>query len=105
MTPVSEFTGAGDASVGQNACVLTLGTGIHCGSVQALNATVDLGGTVVNGLVQANVCTESPSDGAPLFSGGTVLGILAFGGDCASGAESFFQPIAEILRAYGLSLD
>lgn len=36
---------------------------------------------------------------------GTVLGILSGGsGNCTTGGTSYYQPILEILAAYGLSI-
>jgi streptogrisin D len=51
---------------------------------------------------QADVCAEPGDSGGPLFSGGEVIGLTSGGGgDCASGGETFFQPVAEALSATG----
>ena len=38
-------------------------------------------------------------------SGGVALGLTSGGsGDCSSGGTTFFQPVAEALSAYGVSV-
>jgi hypothetical protein len=80
-------------------------TGVHCGTVLALNATVNYAEGTVSGLIQTNICSEPGDSGAPLYDGTILLGLLSGGsGNCASGGISFFQPITEVLSAYGLSV-
>ncbi|GHJ42567.1 S1 family peptidase [Streptomyces sp. TS71-3] len=93
-------------SVGQSVCRTGPATGVHCGTVSALNATVNYGGgDVVTGLIQTTVCAEPGDSGGPLFTGHSALGITSGGsGTCSSGGTTFFQPVVEPLSAYGLSL-
>ncbi|SBT40442.1 S1 family peptidase [Micromonospora auratinigra] len=99
--------GAGNAVIGQYVCRSGATTGVRCGSVTALNATVNYAEGSVSGLIRTNICAEAGDSGGPLYvpSTGTVLGILSGGsGTCTSGGTSYFQPITEVLAAYGVSI-
>ncbi|MGH3378559.1 MAG: S1 family peptidase [Actinoallomurus sp.] len=100
-----DITSAGDAYIGESVCMRGVTSGIRCGEVLALNATVNYGDGTVNGLIETSICTEPGDSGAPLFDGSTLLGTLSGGsGDCASGGISFFQPITPVLSATGTSV-
>lgn len=100
-----DITSAGSAYVGESVCTRGSTSGVHCGVVVALNATVNYAEGTVTGLIETNICAEPGDSGAPLYHGGTLLGILSGGsGDCTSGGVSFFQPIIPVLSAYGLSV-
>ncbi|MFI7281465.1 S1 family peptidase [Micromonospora chersina] len=99
--------GAGNAYVGQAVCRSGATTGVRCGSVTGLNQTVNYAEGAVYGLIRTNICAEPGDSGGPLYvaSTGTVLGILSGGsGNCTSGGTSYYQPITEILAAYGLTV-
>ncbi|MFJ6166950.1 S1 family peptidase [Micromonospora orduensis] len=99
--------GAGTAYVGQAVCRSGATTGVRCGSVTGLNQTVNYAGGVVYGLIRTNICAEPGDSGGPLYvaSTGTIIGILSGGsGNCTSGGTSYYQPITEVLAAYGLTL-
>ncbi|MCW8379890.1 S1 family peptidase [Streptomyces justiciae] len=101
-----DITGTATAYVGQTVCRRGATTGVHCGRVTALNATVNYGGgEVVYGLIQTNICAEPGDSGGPLYAGDKVIGILSGGsGNCTSGGTTYYQPIQEALNAYGLSV-
>ncbi|MEU5365591.1 S1 family peptidase [Streptomyces sp. NPDC005925] len=101
-----EITGAGNAYVGQSVKRSGSTTGVHGGTVTALNATVNYGADgIVYGLIQTNVCAEPGDSGGSLFSGTTALGLTSGGsGNCSSGGTTFFQPVTEALSAYGVSI-
>ncbi|AJE81970.1 streptogrisin-B [Streptomyces albus] len=104
---VTQITGAGQATVGQQVCTTNdRTTGVHCGTVTGLNATVNYGnGQVVSGLAQTTLCSEPGSSGSPVFSGTIALGLISGGsGNCTSGGTSFYQPVPEVLSAYGLTI-
>jgi streptogrisin B len=81
-------------------------TGIHSGTVTALNVTVHYqGGGTVRGMIQTNVCAEPGDSGGPLYSGTSAVGITSGGsGDCRTGGTTFFQPVTAALSAYGVSV-
>lgn len=100
-----DITKAGNAYVGERVCMRGGTSGVHCGTVLALNATVNYADGTVNGLIETNICSEPGDSGGALYDGSTLLGILSGGtGDCTSGGVTFFQPITEILSAYGLTV-
>ncbi|MEV6616317.1 S1 family peptidase [Streptomyces sp. NPDC051051] len=100
-----DITGAANPVVGQSVCHVGRTTGHRCGTVQAVNVTVDYGGGTVYGLFRSTVCSEPGDTGGPAFSGGTALGIIVgSSGNCGSGGFTYYQPVAEWLSAYGLSV-
>lgn len=99
--------GPGTAYVGQAVCRSGVTTGVRCGTVTGLNQTVNYSTGVIYGLIRTNICAEPGDSGGPLYvaSTGTILGILSGGsGNCTSGGTTYYQPIAEVLAAYGLTL-
>ncbi|WP_413811827.1 S1 family peptidase [Streptomyces sp. OE57] len=101
-----DITGTATAHVGQQVCRRGATTGVRCGVVTALNATVNYGGgDIVYGLIQTNICAEPGDSGGPLYAGDKIIGILSGGsGDCTSGGTTYYQPIQEVLSAYGLTV-
>jgi streptogrisin B len=101
-----DVTGTATAYVGQQVCRRGATTGVQCGRVTGLNATVNYGsGDVVYGLIQTNICAEPGDSGGPLYAGDKIIGILSGGtGDCATGGTTYYQPIQEVLNAYGLTV-
>ncbi|TDC76384.1 S1 family peptidase [Streptomyces hainanensis] len=101
------ITGVGSPVIGSSATFSGPVGGCRTGTVTAVNATVNYGGgDIVSGLIRTNICVEPGESGGPLFTpGGLALGILSGGsGNCAVGGTSYFQPIGEVLNAYGLTL-
>jgi streptogrisin D len=80
-------------------------THVHSGRVTALNATVNYAQGTVYGLIRTTVCAEGGDSGGALFSGTSALGLTSGGsGNCSSGGTTFFQPVTEPLRVYGVSV-
>jgi streptogrisin B len=101
-----DVTGTATAYVGQSVCRRGATTGVRCGVVTGLNATVNYGGgSTVSGLIRTNICAEPGDSGGPLYAGDKVIGILSGGsGNCTTGGTTYYQPIQEVLSAYGLSV-
>jgi len=98
-------TGSTASGVGASICRSGSTTGVHCGTVGALGATVTYSQGSVTGLTRTNVCAEPGDSGGPFYSGGQAQGVTSGGsGNCASGGTTYFQPVNEILSAYGLTL-
>ena len=95
-----------NASVGMSVTRDGSTTGIHSGTVTALNVTVRYqGGGTVRGLIQTTVCAEPGDSGGPLYSGTSAVGLTSGGsGDCRRGGTTFFQPVTEALQVYGVSV-
>ncbi|MBO0839579.1 MAG: S1 family peptidase [Sciscionella sp.] len=101
-----DITSAAAARVGEPVSRRGSTTGVHTGTVQALNVTVHYsdGGTV-NGLVQTNVCAEPGDSGGPFYDNTVALGLTSGGsGDCTSGGTTFFQPVTDALKKYHVSV-
>jgi streptogrisin B len=101
-----DITHAANAYVGEHVTRRGSTTGIHSGTVTGLNATVNYGSDgVVYGLIQTNVCAEPGDSGGSLYDGTAAIGLTSGGsGDCNSGGTTFFQPVTEVLNAYGQSV-
>ncbi|MEU7107122.1 S1 family peptidase [Streptomyces sp. NPDC046215] len=101
-----KITAAADPTVGQSVQRSGSTTGLKSGKVTALNATVNYGnGDVVTGLIRTTVCAEPGDSGGALFAGSTALGLTSGGsGNCRSGGTTFFQPVVEAMKAYGVTL-
>ncbi|MGL5909674.1 MAG: S1 family peptidase, partial [Phycicoccus sp.] len=100
-----DITSARSAVVGEQVTRSGSTTGVHSGSVQALNATVNYQEGSVSGLIQTTVCAEGGDSGGSLFSGTSALGLTSGGnGNCSFGGTTYFQPVTEVLDAYGVNV-
>ncbi|MBC7633958.1 S1 family peptidase [Aeromicrobium sp.] len=98
-------TGSGESPIGSSICRSGSTTGWHCGTIGARDATVNYSQGSVYGLIKTNVCAEPGDSGGSAISGNRAQGVTSGGsGNCSSGGETYFQPVNEILGAYGLSL-
>jgi streptogrisin C len=97
--------GSTESAEGASICRSGSTTGWHCGSVQAKNQTVQYPQGTVTGLTRTNVCAEPGDSGGSWLSGNQAQGVTSGGsGNCSSGGTTYFQPVNEILQAYGLTL-
>ena len=101
-----DITSAGNAFVGQAVSRRGSTTGVHTGTVTALNVTVHyVGSGTVRQMIQTNVCAEPGDSGGPLYASSIALGLTSGGsGNCSSGGTTFFQPVTEALSRYGVSV-
>lgn len=101
-----DITHAANAYVGEHVTRRGSTTGVHGGTVTGLNATVNYGSDgIVYGMIQTNVCAEPGDSGGSLYDGTAAIGLTSGGsGNCTSGGTTFFQPVTEVLNAYGLSV-
>ncbi|GAA4550819.1 S1 family peptidase [Amycolatopsis samaneae] len=94
---------AGDATVGEQICKSGRTTQVTCGSVQALNETVDYGdGQTVRGMVKTDTHADHGDSGGPWYDGSTGLGMTG-AGDTVS--VTWFQPLTAAIAAYGVALN
>ncbi|MDG9719622.1 S1 family peptidase [Streptomyces sp. DH24] len=104
-TSVFPITSARNPAVGERICMPSLSGGLRCGQVTAVNVTVRYADSTVYGLFSANLCAEPGDMGGPGFNGTAALGIAVGGqGSCSTGGVTYFQPVVEILSAYGLTI-
>ncbi|KZM21097.1 uncharacterized protein EKO05_0003550 [Ascochyta rabiei] len=100
--PVSGSTAA---ATGASVCRSGSTTGVYCGTIRSLGASVSYQEGRVTGLTQTNVCAEPGDSGGSFYSGAQAQGVTSGGsGDCSSGGVTYFQPVNEILSAYSLTL-
>ncbi|WHT16506.1 S1 family peptidase [Crossiella sp. CA-258035] len=121
-------TGHGVAAPGSTICKSGRTTNWTCGEVESLDVTINYDdGTTVEEMTQASVCTEGGDSGGSWMAGNTAQGVTSGGigyfikdtnGDgridnkdkafCGEKAGepnvAYFQPIGEVLNAYGLTL-
>ncbi|WP_214107658.1 ricin-type beta-trefoil lectin domain protein [Acrocarpospora catenulata] len=98
-------TGSTEAATGSSICRSGRTTGWRCGVIQAKNVTVNYSGSLVYGLTQTTACAEGGDSGGAWISGNQAQGVTSGGsGNCSTGGTTFYQPVNEILGAYGLSL-
>lgn len=97
--------GSTAAPVGSSVCRSGSTTGWHCGTIQALNSSVTYPQGTVSGLIRTTVCAEPGDSGGSLLAGNQAQGVTSGGsGNCRTGGTTYFQPVNEILSAYGLTL-
>ncbi|GAA4579270.1 alpha-lytic protease prodomain-containing protein [Planotetraspora phitsanulokensis] len=97
--------GSAVAVVGASVCRSGSTTGWHCGTVEQRDASVAYSQGTVSGVIRTNVCAEPGDSGGSFISGSQAQGVTSGGsGDCTSGGTTYFQPVNEILSAYGLTL-
>jgi streptogrisin D len=95
----------GTAYVGEGVSRSGSTTGVHKGSVNGVNTTVNYPQGSVSGLIRTNVCAEPGDSGGSLFSGSVALGMTSGGsGNCSAGGTTYFQPVTEALSAYGVQI-
>ncbi|WP_307854716.1 S1 family peptidase [Micromonospora sp. C31] len=93
------------AAIGSAICRSGSTTGWRCGTVQAYNQTVNYAEGSVSGLTRTNACAEPGDSGGSWLSGQQAQGVTSGGsGNCTSGGTTYFQPVNEILSAYGRTL-
>lgn len=98
---------AGSTAAAEGASVCRSGStsGWHCGTIQAKNQSVQYPEGTVSGLTRTNACAEPGDSGGSWLAGDQAQGVTSGGsGDCTTGGTTYFQPVNEILQAYGLRL-
>ena len=103
---------AGTVGVGAAVCRSGSTTGWRCGTVSAVNQTVNYGGgDIVQGLTRTTACAQAGDSGGPFVTNPgsgtrvTALGLLSGGtGNCSVGGTTFYQPLPEALSAYRMTL-
>ncbi|WAP54271.1 S1 family peptidase [Streptomyces sp. S465] len=97
--------GSAEAPIGASICRSGSTTHWHCGTVLAKNETVNYSQGAVYQMTKTSVCAEGGDSGGSFISGDQAQGVTSGGwGNCTSGGETWYQPVNEILSAYGLTL-
>jgi streptogrisin D len=99
------ISSVGTAYVGESVSRSGSTSGVHTGTVTAINASVTYSEGTVSGLIRTNVCAESGDSGGSLYNGTIALGMTSGGsGDCTSGGVTYFQPLDEVFSTYAISM-
>ncbi|HEX6194977.1 MAG TPA: S1 family peptidase [Jiangellaceae bacterium] len=97
--------GSQEAAIGSSVCRSGSTTGWHCGEITAKNQTVNYAQGAVYGLTRTTACAEPGDSGGSWLTGQQAQGVTSGGsGNCTTGGVTYFQPVQEILSAYGLTL-
>ncbi|GAA3007358.1 S1 family peptidase [Streptosporangium longisporum] len=98
-------TGARAAIEGASVCRSGSTSDFHCGLIQQRDASVTYPQGTVFGLTRTSVCAEPGDSGGAFIAIDQAQGVTSGGsGDCGAGGVTYFQPVDEILTAYGLTL-
>lgn len=96
-----DITGSASPVVGSSMCHIGRVSGMSCGTVTAVNVSVNYPDGTVSGLFSSSARSEPGDAGGPAFtSGGKALGFIVG----ASAGSTFYQPIGEVLATWGLTL-
>ncbi|MEV0733778.1 ricin-type beta-trefoil lectin domain protein [Polymorphospora sp. NPDC050346] len=97
--------GSQEAAINASVCRSGRTTGWRCGVIQAKNVTVNYAQGAVYGMTRSNACAQGGDSGGAWVSGNQAQGVTSGGsGNCTTGGTMYFQPVNEILGAYGLTL-
>jgi hypothetical protein len=102
---VVTVAGSTDAPIGASVCRSGRTSGWHCGTIDARDVSVTYPEGTIYGVTRSNTCAEGGDSGGAWISGNQAQGVTSGGsGDCKTGGTTYFQPVNEILSAYGLQL-
>jgi hypothetical protein len=97
--------GSREAIEGASVCRSGSTTDWQCGVIRQRDASVTYPQGTVFGVTRTSVCAEPGDSGGSFISVDQAQGVTSGGsGDCVDGGVTYFQPINEILTAYGLTL-
>ncbi|OEV29696.1 serine protease [Streptomyces nanshensis] len=97
--------GSKQVPAGSSVCRSGSTSGWRCGTIEQHEATVTYKQGTVRGLTRTDVCAEPGDSGGPFISGDQAQGTTSGGsGDCSTGGATYYQPVAEPLTEYGLTL-
>ncbi|MEU0696784.1 S1 family peptidase [Streptomyces niveus] len=98
-----DITGSVEPRVGMAFSIA--GYNCRATTVQAVNVSINYGAGAVHGLFRANACAAPGDSGSASFSGNLALGLLSGGTtSCTTSGITYWQPVNEVLTAYGLAL-
>jgi streptogrisin C len=106
--PAVTVSGSAEAIVGDPVCHSgNTAPNWECGTVTAVNQSIDYGNVVIDGLSTTNACSEGGDSGGAWVSGTKAVGLHSGGNSsCVTGdsGNSIFQPINEALAKWSLTL-
>ncbi|QNE23178.1 hypothetical protein F1D05_27040 [Kribbella qitaiheensis] len=106
--PAVTVTGSADAIVGDAVCHSgNTAPNWECGTVTAVNQSIDYGSVVIDGLSTTNACSEGGDSGGAWVRGDKAVGLHSGGNSsCVANdpGNSVFQPVNEALAKWNLTL-
>jgi hypothetical protein len=98
--------GAGEASRGSSVCRSGFTSGFECGRIKGKNKSVKYGSDRVGGLTKTNICSGHGDSGGSMLSNHQAQGTVSGGSAHCNffSHNTYFQPVSEPLRQYGLAL-
>ncbi|WP_228471363.1 S1 family peptidase [Streptomyces alkaliphilus] len=98
--------GSSPVPVGSSICRSGSTTGWRCGTLTAVNQTVQYSsGEVAHGMSFTSACSAPGDSGGSVIAGDQAQGVHSGGsGSCGSSSMTVFNPINPILQRYGLTL-
>ncbi|MFI5709861.1 proprotein convertase P-domain-containing protein [Kribbella sp. NPDC051620] len=107
-SPAVTVSGSADAIVGDAVCHSgNTAPNWECGTVTAVNQSIDYGNVVIDGLSTTNACSEGGDSGGAWLRGDKAVGLHSGGNSsCVQGdsGNSIFQPVNEALAKWNLTL-
>ncbi|MEV8373671.1 proprotein convertase P-domain-containing protein [Kribbella sp. NPDC056861] len=107
-SPAVTVSGSAEAIVGDAVCHSgNTAPKWECGTVTAVNQSINYGSVTVDGLTTTNACSEGGDSGGAWLRGDKAVGLHSGGNSsCVSGdpGNSIFQPINEALAKWNLTL-
>ena len=99
-------SGSQDAAIGSSICRSGRTSRWTCGTLQGRNETINYSNGPVYGMSRMNACANPGDSGGSVISGNQAQGVTSgiSGGCGSSNPQTWFQPVNEILGAYGLTL-
>ncbi|WP_019634265.1 putative Ig domain-containing protein [Actinomadura atramentaria] len=99
-------TGYTQPVTGMSICRSGQTSGWRCGTVTAVNQSVDYGNVVIDGLFVTNACSQGGDSGGSYVTGDKAVGIHSGGGNACgqSGPNTDAQPVGEALAKWNLTL-
>lgn len=106
--PAVVVAGSTEPIVGMSVCHSGNTSHWQCGTVTAVNQTIDYGSVVIEGLATTNACSLGGDSGGAWLAGTNAVGLHSGGqSSCTPGGaddQSIFQPVNEALGRWGLTL-
>ncbi|GAA0962241.1 hypothetical protein GCM10009554_79720 [Kribbella koreensis] len=107
-SPAVTVSGSADAIVGDAVCHSgNTAPNWECGTVTAINQSINYGNVTVDGLTTTSACSEGGDSGGAWLRGDKAVGLHSGGNSsCVQGdaGNSIFQPINEALAKWNLTL-
>lgn len=99
-------TGSAEPVTGMSICHSGQTSGWKCGSVTAVNQTIDYGNVIIDGLFVTNACSAGGDSGGSYVTGDKAVGIHSGGGNVCgqSNPNTNAQPVNEALAKWNLTL-